>query len=117
MTEDPAARKTIVQLIDDIDETPIDSGGESITFSVNGVSYAIDLNTKNATEFHRKLDYYIAHATKVSGAKNQRKATAGSAASREQMKAIRQWAAANGLKVSARGRISAEIQEAFAAAH
>ncbi|MFC9786952.1 Lsr2 family protein [Rhodococcus sp. NPDC127528] len=110
------ARKTIVQLIDDIDQTPIDSGGQTITFSVNGTSYEIDLNTKNATEFHRKLDYYISHATKV-GTKNQRRATPRSTGSPDQTKAIREWAAANGLNVSSRGRISAEIQEAFAAAH
>lgn len=61
------AQKVIVELIDDLDGEPIDFGGETISFAVNGVEYTIDLNDKNATEFHRKMDYYIRHATKVGG--------------------------------------------------
>ena len=36
---------------------------------------------------------------------------------RDQTQAIRDWARSNGLEVSARGRISRSIQEAFDAAH
>ncbi|MGL4306173.1 MAG: histone-like nucleoid-structuring protein Lsr2 [Mycobacteriaceae bacterium] len=115
------AKKILVQLVDDIDDTPIDSGGESISFSVNGVEYTIDLNDKNAIEFHRKLDYYIQFSTKVGGRK-KRPLPAGSVApptkrDPEQTKAIREWANSNGYEVSARGRIPAEIEEAFDSAH
>ncbi len=38
------AQKVIVELIDDLDGEPIDAGGETISFAVNGVEYTIDLN-------------------------------------------------------------------------
>ncbi|WP_430335897.1 histone-like nucleoid-structuring protein Lsr2 [Rhodococcus sp. ACT016] len=109
------AQKVVVQLVDDLDGDPIDIGGETISFAVNGVDYSIDLNDKNATEFHRKLDYYIKYATRVGGRKATRPAKqASNGASTQQ---IREWANANGYTVSARGRVAADIVEAYAAAH
>ncbi|MGO4204820.1 Lsr2 family protein [Rhodococcus sp. TAF43] len=107
------AQKIVVELIDDLDGDPIDIGGETISFAVNGVEYNIDLNDKNATEFHRKLDYYIKYATRVGGRKTTRpaKQTSNGTSAQE----IREWANANGYNVSARGRISADIVEAYAA--
>ncbi|NLE79601.1 MAG: Lsr2 family protein [Rhodococcus sp.] len=114
------ARKVIVELVDDLDDTPIADGeGEHIVFAVNGTEYEIDLNDKNAQESHRKLDYYIEHAAKLGNVKKRGTAAAGPSSRRssEQTKAIRHWAAANGYEVSSRGRIPAEIEEAFKAAH
>lgn len=113
------AKKVYVQLVDDIDDKPIDTGGEHITYSVNGVDYEIDLSDKNAKEFHRKLDYYIEHSQKVGG-KRGKKPTAGSSGAKRdanQTKAIREWAKSNGHNVSARGRIPADVEQAFDAAH
>ncbi|SNT32816.1 histone-like nucleoid-structuring protein Lsr2 [Rhodococcoides kyotonense] len=114
------AKKVYVQLVDDIDDKPIESGGEHITFSVNGVSYEIDLSDKNAKEFHRKLNYYIEHSARI-GSKRTKKSvgTATAAIKRDanQTKAIREWAKANGYSISARGRIPADVEHAFDAAH
>lgn len=110
------AQKVIVELIDDLDDEPIDFGGETISFAVNGVEYTIDLNDKNATEFHRKLDYYIRHATKVGGRQTTAR-PAKPAADGASSQQIREWAAANGYSVSTRGRIAADIVKAYAAAH
>ncbi|WP_305093522.1 Lsr2 family protein [Prescottella sp. R16] len=107
------AEKVIVELIDDLDGEPIDVGGETISFAVNGVEYTIDLNDKNATEFHRKLDYYIRHAEKVGG----RKRPAKPATDAPSTQVIREWAAGNGYAVSTRGRIAADIVKAYTAAH
>ncbi|NKS56286.1 Lsr2 family protein [Rhodococcus hoagii] len=109
------AKKFVVELIDDLDGEPIDTGGETISFAVNGVEYIIDLNDKNATEFHRKLDYYIKYGTRVGGRRATRPATIPS--NRADTKQIRQWANANGYSVAARGRIPAEIVAAYAAAN
>ncbi|MFF0818055.1 Lsr2 family protein [Rhodococcus sp. NPDC003318] len=109
------ATRKIVEYVDDIDETPIQPGkGETIRFAVNGAEYEIDLNAKNAKEFHRKLDYYISHATRL----RRRRSTSsnGQTATKRdpsQTRAIRTWAAANGYEVSSRGRIPAEIEEAY----
>ncbi len=113
------AKKTIVQLVDDIDDSLIADGkGEHITFSVNGVDYEIDLGDKNAKEFHKKFDFYIEHAQRVGGRRQRTTQTSGQTAKPdpEQIKAIRKWARASGYDVSARGRISAEIEQAYNAA-
>lgn len=117
------AKQVYVQLVDDLDDKVIPDGtGEHITFTVNGVEYEIDLNDKNAKEFHRKLDYYIDHGTRTGG-RRTRKATpttyTESPQKRDpsQTKAIREWAQASGYEVSSRGRIPAEVEEAFNAAH
>ena len=109
------AQKVVVQLIDDLDGDPIDIGGETISFAVNGVEYSVDLNDKNATEFHRKMDYYIKYATRVGGRKTARPAKQTSNGANTQQ--IREWANSNGYTVSARGRVAADIMEAYAAAH
>ncbi|OLT35042.1 hypothetical protein BJF84_16000 [Rhodococcus sp. CUA-806] len=127
------AKKVSVQLVDDLDGSLIEEGsGESIEFSVSGVDYVIDLKNKNANEFHRKLDYYIEHGTRVGGRK-RKPAPAGAVASGAddtaatasvktkrdpaQTRAIRQWAADEGYEISERGRIPADIEEAYNAAH
>ena len=108
------AKKIFTQLIDDIDGSVIDDeSGETIEFSVNGVDYLVDLKAKNASDFHRKIGYYIEHATTPSSAPSSTGATRDPA----QTRAVRQWAADNGYKISDRGRIPASIEEAFAAAH
>lgn len=126
------AKQVITELVDDLDGTPIDEGaGESIEFSVGGVDYVIDLKTKNANEFHRKLDYYIDHATRVGGRKRKpspagavsparTSPTASSSTTKRdpaQTRAIRQWAADEGYEINDRGRIPAEIEEAYNAVH
>jgi hypothetical protein len=121
------AKRVTTQLVDDIDGSVIDDeSGETIEFAVNGVEYVIDLKAKNANEFHRKLDYYIEHSTRVGGRKRKPSpagattpAKTGTPAARDpaQTRAIRQWAADEGHPISDRGRIPAHIEEAFNAAH
>lgn len=116
------AERIVRQLIDDIDGTEIaDDGGGRIEFSVRGVNYQIDLSTSNAAKFDKALKPFIAAAEKVrSGARPvSRKSKEGSreASSKEQLAAVREWARSNGYDVSARGRIKAEVVDAFEAAH
>ncbi|CCQ18120.1 putative uncharacterized protein [Rhodococcus sp. AW25M09] len=86
----------------------------------------IDLKAKNANDFHRKLDYYIEHSTRVGGRKRKPSpvgattpAKTGIPATRDpaQTRAIRQWAFDQGHPISDRGRIPADIEEAYNAAH
>jgi hypothetical protein len=121
------AKRVTTQLVDDIDGSVIDDeSGETIEFAVGGVEYVIDLKAKNATEFHRKLDYYIEHSTRVGGRKRKPSpagaatpAKTGTSATRDpaQTRAIRQWAFDEGYEISDRGRIPADIEEAYNAAH
>lgn len=118
-------KETITRLIDDITKEPVPAGeGESVTFSINGKEYELDLNKKNAAKFHETMKFYTDHAAEVEDepAAPQVRRRASSAATKstkrdpEQLAAIREWARANGHKVSDRGRIKAEIEEAYNAA-
>ncbi|HET7328300.1 MAG TPA: Lsr2 family protein [Nocardioidaceae bacterium] len=108
------AQRLKVELIDDIDGTDAD---ETVTFSVDGVSYEIDLSTKNAAKMRDSLALYVGSARKVGG---RRRRGSGSGASRSggtNTAEIRDWARSSGYEVSERGRIPAEIRQAYEAAH
>ncbi|MRH90418.1 Lsr2 family protein [Nocardia sp. SYP-A9097] len=112
------AKKVTVSLIDDVDGESI--ADETIEFAIDGVSYEIDLSTANASKLRDGLEVWVSNARRVSG-RRRTKATAAATAGpksrvsidREQSAAIREWARRNGHKVSARGRISADITEAY----
>ena len=106
------AQKVHIVLIDDIDQSDAE---ETVTFGLDGKEFAIDLNKKNARSLRDALAPYVAHARPVSGRGGRRssaKAASGTAPSE-----IRAWARENGFDVPERGRVSAEVREAYAAAH
>lgn len=120
----PVAEIFIRQLIDDLDGKPIDTGlGHEVTFSYQGADYRIDLRPTNADKIETAFAPYIKVAEKVSSAgKARAKVSAatkpsGSGRSAEQLKAIREWAGKNGFDVSPRGRVRADVIDAFDAAH
>lgn len=111
------AQKIKVLLIDDLDGSDAE---ETVSFAVDGVSYEIDLNEGNAAELREAFARWIGHARKAGGRRSTgRRASAAttSSSSGGDTGAIREWARANGYKVSDRGRVSAEVREAYAAAH
>jgi hypothetical protein len=114
------AQKVTVQLVDDLDDSPITPGsGRTVEFAFDGANYEIDLSNDNADKFRDTLSDYIAAARKV-GARRTTGSTARPAAKRgnsEELAKIREWAQENGHQVSSRGRISTAVQEAYAAAH
>ena len=110
------AQKTIVQLIDDLDQGAAD---ETVTFGLDGSSYEIDLSSANAAKLRDALSVYIANARRGrSGgsrpsAAGRRSSGRGARSDREQLQAIRDWGRKNGWKVNARGRIPADLLEAY----
>ncbi|MCA5924003.1 MULTISPECIES: histone-like nucleoid-structuring protein Lsr2 [Curtobacterium] len=115
------AQKVTVQLVDDLDDSPITSGeGRTVEFAFDGSSYEIDLSNDNVDKFREALSDYIAAARKVSGRRTGGGSAPKSAPKRgnsEELGKIREWAKENGYEVSSRGRISTQVQEAYAAAH
>lgn len=106
----------LVQVIhtDDIDGS---EAAETISFALDGIGYSIDLSADNAKKLRNAFSPYIAagerdrnSATRRTGA--TRRKSSGTAATD-----IRAWAAAQGMQVSARGRVSAEVREAYERAH
>lgn len=108
------AQQVLVQWVDDID------GGEAvetIPFSLDGISYEIDLSDENAEHLRNELASYIAAARRTGGRRIRRTAVQATSAKSGRPREIREWAQQNGFEVSARGRLSAEIEEAYEKAH
>lgn len=106
------AKKTIVTLTDDIDGSKAE---RTVEFTWQGVPYEIDLSKKNATAFEKVVAPYVEKARKVRG-RGTRGRRPAAASTRSDLRAVREWAAANGYEVAQRGRISEEIREAYDAA-
>ena len=106
------AQVTKVRLVDDLDGTEAD---ESISFALDGLALEIDLRNYNAEKLRDIFAPYIAVARRGGGqrARRPQRMSTGSTAPRVDTGPIREWAAANGFTVSARGRISAEVMEAY----
>jgi hypothetical protein len=112
---DEMAQKVNIVLVDDLDGT---EATETVTFGIDGTTYEIDLNDANAAALREAMSGYVGHARKVSGASRRgRKASSGSSSSSSNTKDVREWAKAQGMEVSERGRISADVQQAYDAAH
>ncbi|PZR51602.1 Lsr2 family protein [Xylanimonas oleitrophica] len=109
-------QKTQVVLFDDIDGSEAD---ETVSFALDGVSYEIDLTSAHAAELRDALATWVGHARKTTGRAGsaQRGTSRRGGADRAQLGKIREWAKENGYQVSDRGRISAEVMNAFEAAH
>lgn len=107
------ATKTVARIVDDLDGTELAPGeGETILFGLDGNSYEIDLSDNNAKQLRNDLAKYVDHARRVSAtARRSRRSSTGYDA-----KAVRAWAASNGLNLSDRGRIPAGVLEQFRAA-
>ena len=118
------AQKVQVTLVDDLDGGSAD---ETLTFGLDGVSYEIDLSKSNAKKFRDSLGSYVGAARRVGGragggrvgrprgrvAARGRAAGGGQAATSD----VRAWAKSKGIKVSERGRISADVVAKYEAAH
>ncbi len=113
------AQRVNVVLVDDIDGT---DAAETVSFAVDGVDYEIDLSDQHAGELREALSLYIGHARRTGGRRrNGRRSSNGSIGAADDTGAsaadIRVWARENGFQVPERGRVSAEVRAAYAAAH
>ena len=107
------AQKVNIVLVDDLDGT---EATETVTFGLDGTTYEIDLNDANAAALREAMSGYVGHARKVTGGgRRGRKSSGGSSSSNT--KDVREWAKAQGMDVSERGRLSADVQQAYDAAH
>lgn len=106
-------------LVDDLDAT---EGATTRDFALDGVTYEIDLVDKNAAKLKKALEPFITAGRKISGPSRRRVITSrrpspSPTGGTVQKNAIREWARANGKKVSDRGRVPRDVQDAFDKAH
>ena len=105
------AQRTQILYVDDIDGT--DAVG-TVRFGLSGIDYEIDLNKKHAGQFTKAIRPYIEAARKVP---SSRRPARGSRPARHDQSDVRTWARAQGLKVSDRGRIPADVLSRYESAH
>ncbi len=105
------AQRIVYRLEDDLDNS---EASETIVFGLDSVSYEIDLSEGNAAKLRDLLAPYVAAGRRVGG----RRKTAGRRRSGSNSATeIRAWANENGYTVSTRGRVPAEVREAYERAH
>ena len=112
------AQRVNVALCDDFDGS---DAVETVSFALDGVDYEIDLNEQHASELRNALSLYVGHGrrtggrrrTSAGGSKRASASTSGGPSAAE----IRAWARENGYDVPERGRVSAAVRAAYAAAH
>lgn len=118
----------IEHFVDDLDGS---DAAETVTFTFDGAPYEIDLNKRNAKALRTDFGAWTTHARRVRGRAGSRTTRASGKAgakpgrrSRDatstpavsESATIREWAAAQGVAVSSRGRIPAAIVEQYRAA-
>jgi hypothetical protein len=105
-------QKTTTTLVDDLDGTEALS---TVSFSIDGANYEIDLNVRHIAEFRSDIEPYIKYARKV----RQEKVALRSAASRRRSKAIREWIKEMypNAQVPPRGRIPTHFTKQYDAHH
>jgi hypothetical protein len=115
------AQKVLVEMVDDLDGA-VGDDVTTVGFALDGRSYEIDLNTRNADNLRNGLAKFVAAGRRQRGGRATRgggeprpSATLDPAA-RERANAIREWAREAGHEVSGRGRIPAVVVEAYEAA-
>lgn len=104
------ATKVTSTIIDDLDgESDAD---ETVKFSLDGVSFEIDLSAEHAEQLRNHLRPYRDHARRLGG----RRATgrlSSEKGDRLDMKAVRAWGTQQGYAMSDRGRIPLGVLEKY----
>ncbi|MGC8626490.1 MAG: histone-like nucleoid-structuring protein Lsr2 [Acidimicrobiales bacterium] len=124
------ARRQVEVVTCDLEDGDV-SAAESLTFSFGGKTYTLDLCKKHLEEVRGALERFAAagHTSGGRGGRGRRRpATAGrggraaratgpaGAPRGESQAPIREWARSAGYAVGDRGRIPAEVREAYEAA-
>jgi hypothetical protein len=100
-----------VVVIDDIDGS---EAAETLTLTYRGTQYELDLSEEHIDELDKALARYLEVARQVQAAPQPRRRRGAqrrrAAVSTQE---VRRWAREQGLEVSDRGRIPAEIMERY----
>jgi hypothetical protein len=105
------AQRTQILYVDDIDGS---EAASTVRFGLGGTDYEIDLSQEHADQLTKAVAPFIDAARKVS---SSRRAARGARPARHDQSDVRAWARAQGLQVSDRGRIPADVLAKYEAAH
>lgn len=108
------AQRVVTLFTDDISGEQGDEI-DTHTFSIDGVSYEIDLGPDNYDKFLEAMGPFVKAGRKVGGTRKggaRRRQTTGPEPTK-----VREWAKSQGLEVNERGRVPRDIVEKYQAAH
>ena len=110
------AQRTTVVVTDDLDGS---EGADTVTFTFEGIEYEVDLSQSNVKKLKKALDPYISVARKTGSRRSSGRRSSASTgrSSSGDTAAIREWARAQGLQVSGRGRVPQSLRDQYAAAN
>lgn len=111
------ARRVIKELIDDIDDIDGSEATETVRFSYRGTDYEVDLSERHSAKMDKALARYIAAARKVKGTRPGRSVVARAISGGVDSKVVREWARGEGIEVSDRGRVPADVVGQYLEAH
>jgi hypothetical protein len=95
----------------------VNGNGETVRFGLDGKDYELDVTNEHADELRAALDRYVKAARNVGGRQSARsRGTTTRSKTNVDPKAVREWAKANKVELSARGRISQSVVDQFRAA-
>ena len=110
------ARKIQYILVSDLSGEELGESGQTIKFGFLGVDYELDVSQEEADEFAGVMDRYI-KAARRTGGRRQAGGRSNGGTDRAKLVKIREWARANDMKVSSRGRIAQDVIDAYEAAN
>lgn len=107
------ATKTLTVVVDDMagDGTTELTEYETVKWSLDGKNYEFDTSPENAELFRNQLAAAVAFSRKVLPPRKPVKETDPKIAQ------VRAWAVAEGIPISDRGRIPADVMDAYDEAH
>lgn len=109
------ARRVIQELGDDIDGS---APSETVKLSYRGVDYEVDLSARNAAALDEALAPYLESARRVQAARGARRTRSPkSGAATPSPKEVREWAKKQGMQVSDRGRVPADVTRRYQEAY
>ncbi|MDA8063379.1 MAG: Lsr2 family protein [Actinomycetota bacterium] len=119
------AQKVQVVLTCDLDEEEVPAA-ETVTFGFDGSTYAFELCEQHLEEVNEIFHAWIGAARAADGGRRRRAVSTPSAPSRARRSSgsagggssdVRTWARDNGFSINERGRIPAEVRNAYEEAH
>ena len=117
------AQRTQVVLTCDVHDGDAEAV-ETVTFTVEGQSYECELCEAHLAEFREAMEIWSSHSRSAGRARGGQPSAArggrrrgGSTSAGPTTAEVREWARANGIPVSSRGRVPAELHAQYEAAH
>ncbi len=117
------AQRTQVILTCDVHDGAAEAA-DTVSFTVEGQAYECELCEPHLNEFREAMEIWSSHSRLVGGGRGAQSPGRASRGSRRRAtndgpssSDVREWARAQGMEVSTRGRVSAELHAAYASAH